>query len=445
MATTDILPYATAGGANVVSQATYAAESTLGTGMASGIVPSNYFNKILRQSTFMASGLANWMVAQGISVPDDGNMTNLVNEISAALQSFLKADVTYWCGGSGGSANAQTLTTGQSLSALTAGETFRFTSNFNNSTDTTVAIDSVGAQHLYIDGPFGPQLLQGGELLFNDDYTLLWDGSHLFLIDAARRVRLNTNLNLYVATTGSDSNSGLTSGAPFLTIQRAINVVASNYDLNGFNVTINVADGTYTGAVTVSGPWVGWGTVTLNGDTTTPANCIISTTSANCITATGAGSTINVQGFKLTTATGGHGLSAVLGGTINVTGNMNYGSIAGSLYNQINCGEGIINVNNSYTISGSDTGGAHIQITPGGIVNLAGGITVTLTGTPAFANYAAVSGPSILEIANVTFSGSATGTRYIATKNGVIDTGGGGASYLPGNAAGSTASGGQYV
>ncbi|WP_052699251.1 DUF2793 domain-containing protein [Hyphomicrobium sp. 99] len=38
-----------------------------------------------------------------------------------------------------------------------------------------------------------------------------------------------------------------------------------------------------------------------------------------------------------------------------------------------------------------------------------------------------------------------TGTRYLATQASVVDTSGGGASYLPGNAAGSTATGGQYT
>jgi hypothetical protein len=44
-----------------------------------------------------------------------------------------------------------------------------------------------------------------------------------------------------------------------------------------------------------------------------------------------------------------------------------------------------------------------------------------------------------------TFSGSATGARHSVTGNGYLFTNGAGASYLPGNAAGSTASGGQYL
>ena len=51
--------------------------------------------------------------------------------------------------------------------------------------------------------------------------------------------------NLYVSTTGSDSNNG-TIGSPFLTISRAI-TQASNVNVD----TINVSAGTYTGNVTV--------------------------------------------------------------------------------------------------------------------------------------------------------------------------------------------------
>ena len=47
----------------------------------------------------------------------------------------------------------------------------------------------------------------------------------------------------------------------------------------------------------------------------------------------------------------------------------------------------------------------------------------------------------------MTFTNGATvtGTRYSVTNNGVVFTNGGGATYLPGNAAGSSANGGQYL
>jgi hypothetical protein len=51
---------------------------------------------------------------------------------------------------------------------------------------------------------------------------------------------------------------------------------------------------------------------------------------------------------------------------------------------------------------------------------------------------------SMVAAALCTFTGAATGKRYDVTENGVISTAGGGANYFPGNAAGTTATGGQY-
>jgi hypothetical protein len=45
---------------------------------------------------------------------------------------------------------------------------------------------------------------------------------------------------------------------------------------------------------------------------------------------------------------------------------------------------------------------------------------------------------------NSTFSGSATGARYLVQMNAVIMTKNQGANYLPGNAAGTTPTDGQY-
>jgi hypothetical protein len=104
---------------------------------------------------------------------------------------------------------------------------------------------------------------------------------------------------------------------------------------------------------------------------------------------------------------------------------------------------GKITIDGNYTISGSQQG--HYVCTNGGYL-LFSGDTVTLTGTPAFSlafAYAAELG--IISTATMTYSGSGTGKRYSASLNAVIQTFGGGASYFPGNVAGTTATGGQYA
>lgn len=91
-ATTDIQTFALGVGANVLSPAAYKAlTSLIAGGYITGTALSVQVNTTLRQSAFMAAGLANFCVAQGISVPDDGNLTNLVAEIEAALQAFVSS------------------------------------------------------------------------------------------------------------------------------------------------------------------------------------------------------------------------------------------------------------------------------------------------------------------------------------------------------------------
>ena len=91
-ATTDILPFATSGVANVETQAAYAADPTTGTGFASGTASSLKLNKVWRQSSFMAAVVANWEVLMGYSVPDDGNLSNAVtafnNSVKTAIELF---------------------------------------------------------------------------------------------------------------------------------------------------------------------------------------------------------------------------------------------------------------------------------------------------------------------------------------------------------------------
>lgn len=71
--------------------------------------------------------------------------------------------------------------------------------------------------------------------------------------------------------------------------------------------------------------------------------------------------------------------------------------------------------------------------------------TITLTGTPAFSTaFAQADQVGNILMNGDTFTGSATGKRYNAVMNGVIQTGAGGANALPGSVAGTTATGGQY-
>lgn len=91
MPTNDFVPFADAGGSNVVTQAAYLADPTTSTGFAAGIAPSNSLNKVWRQATVMMSQVAQFILdLTAQSVLDNGApATILVNMKNAFLGSVL--------------------------------------------------------------------------------------------------------------------------------------------------------------------------------------------------------------------------------------------------------------------------------------------------------------------------------------------------------------------
>ncbi|MGH6682583.1 MAG: DUF2793 domain-containing protein [Pseudolabrys sp.] len=250
----------------------------------------------------------------------------------------------------------------------------------------------------------------------------------------------------YVRTDGSDSNDGLSNsaGGAFLTIQKALDVVFGTLDLGGYNVTIQVGAGTYANVVEVDYPQTGAGVITLQGDVTTPSNVVINTTSLSHAVRVYAG-VLCIRGLKLTTSGTGNCIQARYSGVCKITGNMEFGAAAQGHISGVFGGAVAIEGAN-YTISGSAP--AHYSASDAGKLLLAdgGAFTVTLVGTPAFSSaFAAAGNLGYMQAQGITFSGSATGTRYSASGNSVIRTDGGGVNYFPGNAAGATASGGLYL
>jgi len=268
-----------------------------------------------------------------------------------------------------------------------------------------------------------------------------------------QREILTANRTYYVRTDGSDSNDGLSnaSGGAFLTIQKAIDTVANTIDLGGFNVTIQVADGTYTGTTNIYAAWVGKGTVSVVGNTTTPANCIISPSSgnafsvgalilgSNCFTS----AALILAGFKIVPAGSATAIVIAEGGRLLINGAMEYAG-GSALHIQASRAAALV-ITADYTISGNAT--SHINAINNSIVTVTGR-TITLTGSPVFSGGFMKSDRLATMVVNGnTFSGStgASSKRYATTKGGLIDTGGGGASYFPGTTAGTDDGTGIYV
>lgn len=249
------------------------------------------------------------------------------------------------------------------------------------------------------------------------------------------RVALAANRTYYVRSDGSNSNTGLvdSAGGAFLTLQKAIDVVAA-LDLAGFAVTIQVRSGTFSG-FTVSRPFIG-GSVSVLGDVGTPANVII-----NSAITVQHNAEISIGGCQFQNASG-NCLVAGLGGSITVNGASRFGTSTGAHIRAES--QGGVYVAANYTIAGGAVD--HWRATTDGQID-ASARTVTTSGTPAFSevfSWAEIGGNIKADL--MTFNGSgATGTRWRAVAGGIIYTNGAGASYLPGSAVGSEATGGIYA
>jgi hypothetical protein len=295
----------------------------------------------------------------------------------------------------------------------------------------------------YVDGAWTQLTPREGWTAYVQDTDVFaaWNGSSWNVIaSAARRETLTANRTYFVRTDGSDSNSGLAdnAGGAFLTVQKAVDTAAA-LDLSTFDVTIQLRNGTYTGAVTLK-TLVGAGLVTILGDTATPANVVISTTSASCFTASGIVGRWRIAGVKLQTTTSGSGLSALGATTTVAIGSVDFGAIA---ENGVFVQNGaFVTIDASYTISGDSN--RHWNLLAGTLQVET--VTVTLSGTRAFGTeFCLCTRLSYVRANAVTFSGAGTGTRYTVSANGVVFVGGAGANFFPGNIAGSAASGGQYL
>jgi hypothetical protein len=263
------------------------------------------------------------------------------------------------------------------------------------------------------------------------------DGTETQLSGLWARQQLTAARTYYVRTDGGDGNTGLanTAGGAFLTIQKAINA-AGALDNGGFDITIQVGNGTYTGANTLKS-FVGSGKIIIVGDETTPANVVISVTSGNCFSGNGVLGTYSLRGMQLKTTTSGICIRAF---SLTYVEFQNI-DFAASVHHIQAQNQSVITATGNWSISGGAD--IHIASYVGSSVNT-NGRTITITGTPNFTSYFVDASFAMAYCYGMTFSGSATGARYNVSLNGVIFTNGGGANYLPGNAAGTTATGGQY-
>lgn len=270
-------------------------------------------------------------------------------------------------------------------------------------------------------------------------------------LQAMYRTKLTADTTFYVATTGSDSNTGLSAAAPFRTLQKAWDSICQNYDLNNYTATIKVAGGTYTAGIATNLRPAN-GAIIIDGNTAVPAAVTINVADGVAFSFFDAGR-VSLRGLSIAAggvnapfALKGIGISAARGTSIAIRDIVFYACSLAHLF----ATQGAViyyDATAANQVAIAIQGGAlmHAGADQGGFVSLFGG-TVTLTGTPVFSlAFAQATFGALVQATATVFSGGATGPRYSAGGNAVIYTAGAGATYLPGNAAGTVSTGGQYI
>lgn len=272
--------------------------------------------------------------------------------------------------------------------------------------------------------------------------------------------------DIYVnGTTGNDTTFDGTTAAvvagtihgPFKTMQRAADEVVK-YNLNGFNITVHVADGTYapaSGQTTIQYMPTGSGYVIWTGNNATPANVNVVTVNRTAFQISGAGQMV-MSGFKFSSSGSNPAdpCAGIFTDRVRLTiHDISFGNCSGYMIGITRTSSLVMN--GQINIVGSSNGNPYAS---GGFISCffsasvetspsIAPLYINIPGAVSLSYFVSSSQFGALNLTWTTLTGFAnvTGTKYLATANGVISSAGGGANYYPGTVAGSVASGGQYV
>ncbi|MBO4221941.1 hypothetical protein [Bradyrhizobium neotropicale] len=335
----------------------------------------------------------------------------------------------------------------------------------NDNTGPSVCnVNALGAKPIIrIDG----SQLDAGALRKNSIVALMYDGAAFQMVWASGGVSgmpvyLTAPKHLYVdANIGSDTAYDGTTAAvvagtihgPFQTIQKAVNTCYL-YNLNGFDITIHVANGAYTGNV-VLGQTNGAGTVYLVGNNTTPSACTVTSTIQYGCAFVQTGGIYNLAGFRCA-ALGTNALDGINcnGGRQYLSGTLQFGPCGRSHFSAGYTGYQQFNLGLLVNVESGANAASHLYAQQAAVLT---------TLFPAIGNpWPALQflGPvnfsvgfvQLFSLANsaVVYSsfagvGSVTGPKFNVSTNAVCVVNGNGVSYYPGSTPGVVATGGQYV
>jgi len=396
-------------------------------------------------------------------VPDDGDLHQLAKGVQCGR--LIYGDDT-------GAANQVSISVNPPVLALQRGMQFITIFANDNTGPSSASISGlpfVQIVHPTDRSPLNPLEIRKGAigcLAFDGTYfQLAWSnavGSAPGIPGAP--VFLTASLDYYIGGPGaSDNNDGTTIAVttpphgPFATLQKAMNTI-SNFNLNGHNITMHVADGAYAGVLL--GRMAGSGQTIWIGNPASPLNVHVTGVDMPAIYCQGAGPTHSFEGFYLESNYGGgpydcSGASVAGTGTSLALRNIAFGQCSGSHLSVSQ--SGVVSLGATIIINGNPLGnnpqmtqGWHVFCVNGAIIQPQGGNLPTLV---INGNFGGQNGGGFCEVswaffeafyAHIAGFGNWTGVKYLVNANGILNTHGGGANYLPGTIAGSQNTGGQY-
>ncbi|NSZ82933.1 hypothetical protein G6L97_00740 [Agrobacterium tumefaciens] len=337
-----------------------------------------------------------------------------------------------------GTANNLSVSLSPEPPSLVVGMVVRIKITANNSGAATLNVNGLGAVPIIT---LLGSALSRGDLPSGAVMSLVYTGTAWMLAGLAySEIPIIGTRTIWVRTDGNDNNSGEANnaGSALATIAEAFNRIKGA----GSSATITIRlgnPGTYA-APGVLGSFSG--DVTILGDLASQGSYIISGVAAPAIVGMNASAILRVYGVEVrNTGTALDNIRCVNG--LMYLKNCTMSIPSGSSGRHMYCVDlGYIAIDGGCIISGNAD--SAIYAYNGGKVQ--GTAALAVSGTPNFAT--AFARVAILGIINnngsFSVTGSATGVRYSGVLNGVINTGGGGANFFPGNAAGATGTGAQY-
>lgn len=444
MAKNNLLTIASASGATVADDNSWASSAIRLLGFQNGIVDAPSFNKAYRQGAFGSAMLGQALVNYGlVDANDDGDVPGFLIKFRAAMAAML-AGVAYGQDTST-TANAIVVALDPAPPApITAFRNLYVRVANTNTGPVTIALNALGSKPATRHNglPLAAGDLPGGQIAHFEFDPVLGQWA-LGGLGAAEVPRIATNTTLFVRTDGSDGNDGSANDAAhaFQTPAAAIAYGLSRFSLVSGALTIQLGlQGTYPAPGVIPATV---GTLAIFGDPNNPGAYILNGSPTvspifvqGVVNATGVTFTNNSPGSATCTASA-NGFLTLRFCQVQTTVTASAHFAAGNT--------GIVAISSVCSILTGATN-AFAAVTSG---NIQINAPINLVNTPGFPSafaYATSNG-SIGVASGVTFTGTgASGPRYLVSLNGTINTGGGGPNFFPGSSAGSNADGtGAYA